>query len=258
MAYITNLKVNNKKRKLPAGIILGLFLIAVFFIFGRSLSPLILKMFSPILKYYNGVTLSLSRGFRFLEPKSVLISENETLKKKINELEAQNIGYDILVSENDILSSISSGSQFITTFAISFPPRMPYDTILLDKGGNAGVREGAIVYLGERVMVGKIESISSSSSKMRLLSSSGIKTESIIMRTGAPVELLGLGGFNFRLELTKGFDVEVGDLIVLPSLPQVAIAEVVFVGDDNVSPFLRVLLTTPLPISGISPLYIER
>src|SRR3989344_2727492 len=106
-----------------------------------------LKVFSPALKVYNSLTENIASGFGFLAPKSHLIEQNESLKNRISELEikllaleqGRELTSDIILDEN---------RQFVRTFILSAPPQTPYDTLLLDKGANQGVKIGDDIFIG--------------------------------------------------------------------------------------------------------------
>ncbi len=224
--------------------------IFVFIGLGKILAGFLSDILAPVVKFRTEVYSSLGRGLNFFAPKATLIEENEKLKEELFALRAE-------LNNLSVNLEVESSNNFITSFPLSFPPTMPYDTILINVGQKKSVREGAKVFLPSNIEIGVIESTFENNSRVRLFSSAGIKTEAILAATGAVIELVGQGGGNFKAELPLSFDVEEGDVFILPGEERSVLAEVKSVKKDEASSFVYLLLALPVPINGNSILYVE-
>lgn len=263
MTTIYSQKNNRRSNKSGSKkIILGLgaFLILLFFFFGKNLSGLSVQALAPAMRIYNRFSETISLSFNFLKPKENLLLENEALKERITELEAKNLKTRALVSEEEVLMQATSSSLLqnaIQALPTSFPPQVPYDTLIIDKGERAGIKTGAKVFLYDRVEAGVVEEVYANFSKIRLFSSPGIKTEAVLERTGEILELTGQGGGSFEASLPASFDIKEEDLVVLPGLPRTIFAKTVSIKKDETSSLNSVFFSPPLKINGNSILYVQ-
>ena len=233
---------------------IGCVLILIFFFLGSSISSVFIKIFSPGLNAYNNFKNNFSLGFSVFRTEQSLVTENVNLKERVTQLEVENLNLKAQISEDKI---ITKREGFIETLPISFPPQMPYDTLLINKGSNDGIEAGSRVYIGDRIVVGSVESVYSNNSKVKLFTSYGLKTEAVLERTGEVLELNGLNSGNFKIELPLNFDIAEGDLLVLPDLPRTIVAKVFGLKKDEASSFVKVFLSTPIKINGNTILYVS-
>lgn len=262
MTYLLKHKDRRSKsyKKISYIISFATILIVAFFVFNSFFSSLFTTVFTPISGILNKTGENISSGFKIFEPKSTLVAKIEELENKNRELESRLFDYEITLNENISLKekALISPSSYITATPILMPPKTPFDTIIINKGSQDGISQGAIVLYSERVAIGYIEEVNMKSSIVKLYSSSGIKTNSVFLNDGTFVELEGRGGGNFIFEAPLGFEIKEGDIFVLPGDELRAIAEVGAVEREDSSTFITVLLKSPLPITGKSTLLIEK
>ena len=132
-------------------------------------------------------------------------------------------------------------------FVLARPPRTPYDTLVIE----GRVPIGAIVGMVGGPLLGTVTDAFARESKVKLFSSSGEKTEAVLERADTPVELLGLGGGNFKIEVPREIAVEIGDRVISSGRSQNLLA---VVGGVEVSPtdtFKKILAKSPINIFSI-------
>lgn len=236
----------------------GIVLFGLFFFLNNRLSGSAITLLSPVMKISGNISNNLSSAFSIFEPQTNLIAENNALKAEVERLQEENLAYQAQISENTILSVKTEDTpNMIDVLPLSFPPKVPFDTLIINKGQNDGLHAGDKVFLADRIEVGTVESVYSDSGRVTLFTSPGKKTESIFERTGEVVELEGYGSGTFKVQLPKSFDVQEGDLLVLPGLPRTIIAKVATIKRDDASSFITILLSAPIKINGNTLLYVQ-
>lgn len=237
---------------------LGIILLTTFYFWGNKLSPSFVKL-SQASSFVIKIGNSIKSGFAFLEPKSSLITENQSLKKRIGELQEKVFDYDVILSENIALydSLNLKRENFIPANILIASPRIPGDRLIINRGEKDGVFIGAKAFLSERVVIGVVEEVYKTSSQIKMYSSAGTKTDAILERSGSIVTLEGGGSGNFILEVPLDFEISSGDLFFLPGALKAVVAQVGSVKKEITSSFAKVLLTTPLQVRGDSILRVE-
>ncbi len=232
---------------------------SIFYFWSGLFSPWFVKILVPVSDFFSRAAHNIELGLQLLEPKSSLIRDNETLRKKTVELEAKVLDYYLLTDENTLLrENLNLASHdFALAAILLMPPKTPYDSLFIDRGKESGVFAGAQVLLRDRVALGYVEEVYQGLSKVRMFSSSGIKTSAILQRDGTAVELEGRGGGNFFLEAPLDFDVREGDIFFIPGSKRIVVAVADKVAREKTSSFIKILLRAPLPISGGSALLVE-
>jgi cell shape-determining protein MreC len=219
-----------------------------------------LSIITPIRSVLNDYTHKTGLGFKFLEPKINLIAENERLKERVSTLESGLVATRVLEYENNQLRQILEVEAQISIPAsvlLSYPST-PYDTLLLDKGSVVGVSVGGGVFTNNRVALGTVEEVGPSYSKIRLYSSAGINTEGFLLRTGEGLSIEGRGGGSFSFRAPKEFDIQSGDIMILPGLEKYSLAIVDSIKEEGDSSFRNVLLSTPFVLRADSIILINK
>jgi len=234
-------KVSYKKRILAVLVIFVLG--SLFFSFSRNL---VVNIFSPLWRGDNAVALGFKNLTNFFQSKDALIIENHVLREKV--------ASDKLVIMNLQLTSdgerIKMG-KFISASVLVHPPQTTYDSLVIDAGSSSGVTLDAEVFLPEGSQIGVITEVLVKSSRVRLYSSNGKKTNAVLERDNVPITLLGRGGGNFEASLPRDMAVEVGDRILSAGLSEKLVG---VVGDIEVSPtdsFKKVIVKSAVNIYSL-------
>ncbi len=263
MSYLYNKK--EKQRKF-LNWTLVVFSISILFIFrspiGRGLSLFAHAVASPFLSAKQGISQSANDVGLRLASKETLQAENDQLKKAVAELQLQNLERDILFNENiamkESLGRIQNPAAFILGVILSKPPLSPYDTLVLDIGADMSVREGALVFAYGRVPIGTIAEVYPKSSLVKLFSTSGETTKVVVGGSNIQLDALGKGGGNFEVTLPREIQIAEGSEFSLPNISPQIVAIVRKVVSDPRDPFQKILAASPVTISQLKFVEIER
>ena len=125
------------------------------------------------------------------------------------------------------------------------PPQTPYDVILIDVGSNASITSGSEVSLPEGPILGTVSEVFSKKAKVKLFSTSGEETNAILERGSVPVILVGRGGGNFKITLSRDITVEKGDRILSADVFSRLLAVVEDVSVNSTDSFKEILAKSP-------------
>ena len=259
-----NYLLNKRKRNKKIAFVLGVLIVVLIFVLSttRTLSPLggiFDFLATPFWRTGNWVDSSV-KNFRDSKiSKDKLIEENQILNSKILSMQATMISLEAKAKETDSLLEIfgrSSQSNIgLLAVVLARPPQSPYDTLVIDQGENNGVSVGDKVFAYGNIPIGFVGEVYNSTAKVVLYSQSKNITNTILIGSNLPVDLIGRGGQNFEAILPRDVSVPVGTFASLPSISSVPVAVVSSVISDLRDPFQRILLTSPVNIRYLK--YVE-
>ncbi len=189
-------------------------------------------------------------------PKTVLIARQNALVEKITQLEERLLTVQLLEDENQSLRQLLSYTQNQPTIqvvarVIAKPSQNLYDRIIIDRGANDQIPEGAIVITGENILLAQIDRVNPKSSEGLLFSGSFFSGDVIITRLGITVPVKGKGSGNFELYVPREIEVRDGDILTLPGYPQYIIGVIKSVQFDDRDPYQTVLARTPVNVQEL-------
>lgn len=209
----------------------------------------------PILKTGEWISDGFSNMGYYFNTKKTLARENEALLEDNLALKTKLETFEIIEKENlelkEILNRVVSPENFVLANILTKPNRSIYDTVILDVGVDAGVKEGDLAYAYGEVPVGKITQVYSNTSLLTLYSSPLQKTEGYIDGVNASVELVGRGGGNFESIIPIELNLAQDTLIYLPHISSQVLARVVEVISSPSDPFKKVILSSPVNIESL-------
>lgn len=253
MSYLLDRR--QKKKKIILGLALAFLLLVVFYfrsgVFG-GLSYVIHVVFGPVLSLGDGVSERWSGMRALIADKNSLLEENKILMAKLEEQRTSLANYDSVLADKirleEILGRKEESGQFVLGAILVKPNRSPYDTLIIDRGEEHGIREGSLVFALGNVPIGRIAEIYPSTSKVTLFSTSSVKTEVIIEGQNAFAEIVGRGGGNFEMILPRDFTLGEGLEVVLPGIRPYVVASVKSIISDPRDAFSKALLVSPVNI----------
>ncbi len=221
----------------------------VLFSFAR---PLIVSIVSPLWRAENVFSRTMARSFGYFHTQATLVSENASLREKVASLEIE-LSARTADSGNSLLEMVgrTRTSTGITTAVLTHPPQSPYDFLVVDAGERDGVVSGARVTLPEGPEVGTVFQTSSNSSRVKLFSASGEKTNAVLERHQVSVVLEGVGAGNFNISVPRETEVVVGDRIISPGLDSTLMAVVEDIKLSSTDSFKEVLAKSPVNIFSV-------
>ncbi len=260
MIYLSR-KSNNSNSKTFIKI-LGIFLVVLFFVvirftgIGGSINSLLSPLFSLGDNMYQNIN-DLPEKFW---SKDQLLQEIESLREKEKELDLKLTDISALQFENGELRkslAIKPEQNFISAFVVARPPQTSFDTLLIDKGIESGVKIGDLILASNSVMIGKIVEVKKDSSIVLLNSSPSAYFAANISRNNEPIEIFGHGSANLYSKLPINVDIEVGDTIILNYGKVFSIGVVEKIENEETSGFKHVFLSLPVNISSLGLVFVS-
>jgi cell shape-determining protein MreC len=259
MSYLLDKKIQRKKFfKIALGVIL--LIILFYFRVGifNNLSNVSQKFFHPVLTVGNNLGEKFKSIGSYFVSKNYLYNQNEKLQAEVNFNNARNANYDSVVLENASLKEIlnrlptqtgkNPKTNMVLSAILSKPNQSIYDTLVIDAGANALIKEGNIVFALGNVPIGRVALVYTNSSKVILFSNPGEKTEVVISGKDIFMQVVGRGGGNFEMIMPKDFVLQKGDQVVMPGINNYVLAIVQTIISDPRDPFTKALLTSPVNI----------
>ena len=270
--YIQTSKRPSHHRTRLIAIIIGgaVVLFAILQIFIPYVLP---GLFTSIASPFWRIEFSIGSGS--LSSQSQLLSENEALKRQIQELMIQNASTDMVRAENEQIMS-AFGRASTSSIAISnvvgstttttgssteimyekgilgavlvHPPLIGYDELIIDAGSNEGVTAGAKVYAPGDVLIGTTTDVLGETSKVTLFSSPGQSYSVMIGPNHVPATAIGRGGGQYEARIPQATQIKQGDIISDITLSDSLFGTVTAVISNPAEPYETVLFSSPVNI----------
>ncbi len=156
----------------------------------------------------------------YFRNRSELIDEISSLRSQLAASSGVRFTVDALATENRQLRSLlgDEGQQRILAGVIGRPGALPYDSLMIDRGTQDGVVNGAPVFIGENTVIGIVRNATKKTSLVELITSNGFEATVYIIGPDIYTNAVGIGGGQLRVGVPQGIPLQEGDLVVLPSL----------------------------------------
>ena len=249
---------SGKKKKI---IILSVFLVIIYLVFFsepnrflllRNFGVTISKPFFQTGNFLSGATSSFGSYFR---SKSFLEKEFAKKNLQITVLESKLLDYEKISKQREellgIFGRLETPANYILAGVLSAPPRSPYDTLILDVGGDNNIQKGMAVYSNENSIIGKIEDVFPSASIVKLLSFPGELFDVHFLTSNIVATAIGLGGGNFSVEVPSSSKIEKGELVETAGVESSVIGRVGKVEIDSANPFHTIRFRIPENIQDL-------
>lgn len=141
------------------------------------------------------------------------------LKSQIASESGERFTIQLLSKENEELRSLlgEGEEKRIAAGIIGRPNKLPYDVLVLDKGSDDGIVQGAPVFISERTVIGAVKKTFPKTSVVELITSPGFTASVYIFGPNIYTNAKGIGGGQLRVGVPQGISLKEGDLVVLPS-----------------------------------------
>ena len=241
------------------------FLICLFYFrvgISRGLSYVSHSIFRPVLIAGNFVGQEFLNVESYFFSKKTLYTENENLKLRVSQNEAQMLNYDSVSKDNidlkEILGRKKTNQDLLVSAILSKPNRSLYDTLIIDAGKNQGVAIDQRVFALGNIPIGRIVEVYANSSKVILYSNPGEKTEIVISGKNTFMQIIGRGGGNFEIILPKNINLDNGTEVTLPGITPYVVATVIKTVSDPRDSFTKALLASPVNIQNLKFVEVEK
>jgi rod shape-determining protein MreC len=158
------------------------------------------------------------------------VSENDSLKQRVNELESELINKQNLAAENERLKGLlglqkENAFQTIPAKVIGRDPSAWFDMVTINRGSNAGIDLYMPVVTGDGV-VGRVVATSPFTSEVLLLTDDKSAVAAIIGQVGASNALGSVRGSDVREALEMHYvsgqeKIEIGDVVTTTGQDQI-------------------------------------
>ena len=182
------------------------------------------------------------------------------LKDALDTIIVESYAQKALRAENEYLKNVfyrHPERSFMLTRVLASPGPIPYDTLVIDIGTDAGLIPGVRVFADGDFILGEVTQVFKQSAIVTLYSSSGNELSVQFGATATPSTAYGVGGGNFRIVLPKGVPVEIGDIIEVPELAPTFLGVVEGIEKPENSSLQDIYFRWPFNVSSLRFVYIE-
>jgi len=256
MPYFHNRSSTGRGSVSPTGFFVGagLLVITSVFLFMRIFAPDVLVYVSkPFWQTGATVTTFVSNTFS-LKSRSDLLNEVGTLRQTNGELATQ---LSILSEKNKTVSvDLAGEEQGVRAHVLVRPPVSAYDTLVLDRGSESDIRIDMYVYSNLGIPVGRISETGNKTARVTLFSAPDIKTQGWVGDNKFPIELVGIGGGAFKVEIPKEAPIEIGESVFITGSGATPVGTVILVtrepsslvGSISIQPFVNLFSLTQVTV----------
>lgn len=251
MSYLHD-KKNKIKKFLFTGLLVVVFVYTILFtgLFDK-ISYSFGYIASPVWSA-QGIILDIWDNIRtpFLAKKT-LLEENKKLRDNVAIASAKLLDRNLLFEENIELKELLGrdiNEQTVFASVLTKPNRSVYDTIVIDVGENAGIKEGDSVLYGGTIVIGRVSEVLKHTSKVTLLSSPGEVIDIIVGNKNITTTAYGRGGGGFKFEIPRDIEVDIGDVISVPGMVPRVLGKVEYIESRPSDPFKTILFKGPVNI----------
>lgn len=210
----------SRNRRLLNVTVFGLVAVALLILIPRIFGVAASVVMTPIVEIRHWFTESPANLPKYFRDRTALISEIEELQKEISGESSTALTVERLFRENEMLRALLSATESprIAAGVIGRPTRMPYDVLIIDKGSEDSIREGAPVFVGHDQVIGFVAKVFTDSSIVTLASTPGFESTVYVFGPNIYTTGVGEGGGTIRVGVPQGIELSEGDLVVLPSI----------------------------------------
>ncbi len=190
----------------------------------------------------------------YLRSRNELAKEIEELKRNITNQTGTQLSIRRLLEENmqlRIASGISTSSDRVVARVIAQPTRLNYDLLQIDQGARAGIVVGSPVFVGLDTVVGAVVHVTPAYSFVDLVTSSGFTGTAYLVGPNVFAPIEGVGGGVARVKVPQGIPLQVGNLVLLPSVSGGVYGEIVEVANIPTQPEQYGYVTPPIPLQSL-------
>jgi cell shape-determining protein MreC len=196
----------------------------------------------------------------YIRSRGELDDEIQRLKQEVAAQSGDQTTIARLIGENEELRGLlgDSKDERILAGVIARPPHTPYDTLIIDRGSNHNIVEGAVVYHTNEHAIGVVSRVYEKIALVTLFSSDGVETSVYVYGPDVFAYAYGEGGGVIRISLPQGIEVKEGNAVVLPSLHMGDLGVVERVVSLSTQPEQNAYLTFPISIQSLRTVTVGR
>ncbi len=209
----------------------------------------VVRPFAAVVHWYHTSTRAVPTYFRSID---TLRAERDALQREHDADASLRDERAYLESLNANLRGMSVGTSTdagILAGVIAAPPAIAYDTLLIDKGSQDGVREGTVVYRDSLYAVGVVHTVFENQALVQLFSSPHATTMVYVPGGKLFAKAEGVGNGVVRVRIPQDVAIAVGDAIVLPGIDGSVLGFVRVISAEPTSPEKSAFVSMSVPLS---------
>lgn len=220
---------------------------------GGLLGKVVSIVTAPVYSFRHWMAESSATVPLYFRSRTELLGEIAALKDQLAALSGSDAAIERMRIENDELRSLLSiyDEERVAAAVVARPPYVPYDALLIDRGSNDGIREGAIVYYAHDRAIGVVARTFAQSALVTLFSSPGIMSTVYLIGPNVFTTAYGEGGGVMRVTVPQGIPLMEGDVAVVPSLAVGILGAVSAVASVSTEPEQNGFITFEVPLQSI-------
>lgn len=199
--------------------LIGVIGLVLLFIVPKLLAAVASLVISPVYSFENWLAVSSDSFPRYFRDRSELIDEINALRGAQSAQSGDKLTVALLTQENTQLRNLlgnSASSTRILAGVIGRPNKLPYDVLVLDKGKDDGIVDGAPVFIGGDAIIGIVAKTFAKSAIVELVTTPGFSASVYILGPDIYTDAQGQGGGQLRVSVPQGIALKEGDLVILP------------------------------------------
>ncbi len=208
---------------------------------------------SPITDFKTWIGSSSAGIPTFFRTQGSLVAEVKELRETLAQSAADRFTISWLTKENEVHRAelgLRRDSRVIAGVVVR-PGQTPYDTLLIDKGTDDGVTEGAIVYAQGDVAIGSVIRAYNASALVELVSTAGVHSTAYIFGPNIFTDAEGQGGGVLRVSVPQDIPLSVGNMVVLPGASAGVYGAITYIEAPESSPQQFGYVAGPVPLASL-------
>lgn len=184
----------------------------------------VLGVSSPFLKTFRIFSGGMSDFFNFLGTIGDLKDENEKMIQKNQELLAENARLKDTEKENRILREefgLAPKNKFDleASFVVAQDPQGLGSYIIVDKGGDKGIRTGMSAVVSDGILIGRVTDVYSNTAKVTLITDPASAINAEVQDSSSKGIVNGEYGLGIKMNMiSQAQEIKEGDLVVTSGL----------------------------------------
>lgn len=189
----------------------------------------------------------------FVRSRESLEGEIKDLEQKLVIADSSRLTLSRLAEENASFRSLLgvSDKKRIAAAVVARPSDLPYDVMQIDQGWEAGIKEGAAVFIGEDQFIGIITQVARSHAFVEMLTSPGFEATTFISGPDVVATIEGYGGGVARVRVPQGIALTVGDLVHVLSIYPGVFGRISYIETTPSQPEQYGYISPELPLRSI-------
>lgn len=233
MNYLLRDKKKNTSKEIFKIVLIVVILAVVYMLFSK-----------PIASLLHGVQRGVGYVLGYYDDPVRPISENTLIQSLKNENEQL----------KEIVGRKSEHDDRLLSVVLSRPPRVPYDSLIIDIGEKHDIHAGDLVYAEMDYIIGHVEVVYSNSSVVKLFSSPGEKVDVLVGSSTIPVVAEGRGSGNFYIKVP----IVEGDQIITPGLRPIVLGTAEHVDTSEGEAFSHIYFKLPVKLNALHYVQIKK